>query len=77
MSENLDADSAEIWPYPIRYGQVKRHESDVVILGGGIAGVWAAIGAARQGAKVVLVETVVQEEALLLPCTFTTMEQTA
>ena len=45
-----------VWPYPIRYGQVKKFESDVVILGGGVAGVWSAIGAARQGAKVILVE---------------------
>ena len=30
--------------------------SDVLILGGGIAGCWAAISAARKGANVVLVE---------------------
>ncbi len=60
MSETLETANGTneigVWPYPIRYGQVKKFESDVVILGGGIAGVWAAIGAARQGAKVVLVE---------------------
>ncbi len=44
------------WPYPIRYGEVKEVTADVVILGGGIAGCWAAIGAAKQGAKVILVE---------------------
>ena len=63
MSDALDtadaANGAEVWPYPIRYGQVKEFECDVVVLGGGIAGVWSAIGAARQGAKVILVEKTV------------------
>jgi succinate dehydrogenase/fumarate reductase flavoprotein subunit len=44
------------WPYPIRYGQEQVIETDVLVLGGGIAGCWAAIGAARQGVKVALVE---------------------
>ena len=33
-----------------------RVSADVLVLGGGIAGCWAAIGAAKRGAKVVLVE---------------------
>ena len=44
------------WPYPIRYGEQKEIEADVLVLGGGIAGCWAAISAARKGVKVVLVE---------------------
>ena len=44
------------WPYPIRYGQVKVVESDVLIVGGGIAGCHAAISAANAGAKVALAE---------------------
>ena len=44
------------WPYPIRFGEEKELEADVLVLGGGIAGCWAAISAARQGAKVVLME---------------------
>jgi len=44
------------WPYPIRYGQQDSHETDVLILGGGIAGVWAAIAARRSGAKVTIME---------------------
>ena len=44
------------WPYPIKFGEETELEADVLVLGGGIAGCWAAISAARQGAKVVLME---------------------
>jgi succinate dehydrogenase/fumarate reductase flavoprotein subunit len=44
------------WPYAIQYGGEQVVETDVLVLGGGIAGCWAAISAARQGVKVVLVE---------------------
>ena len=44
------------WPYPIKFGEESELEADVVVLGGGIAGCWAAISAARSGAKVVLME---------------------
>ena len=44
------------WPYPVGYGQEKEVEAEVLVLGGGIAGCWAAISAARKGAKVVIVE---------------------
>ncbi|MBR5707769.1 MAG: FAD-dependent oxidoreductase [Oscillospiraceae bacterium] len=44
------------WPYPIKFGEEKEVETDVLVLGGGIAGCWAAITAARNGAKVVLLE---------------------
>jgi len=44
------------WPYPVRYGEEREIEADVLVLGGGIAGCWAAISAARKGLKVVLVE---------------------
>ena len=44
------------WPYSVNYGRENEFECDVLVLGGGIAGCWAAIGAARQGAKVILVE---------------------
>jgi succinate dehydrogenase/fumarate reductase flavoprotein subunit len=44
------------WPYPIRYGQQDSYETDVLILGGGIAGVWAAIAARRTGARVTIME---------------------
>ena len=44
------------WPYPIKYGEEAEYEADVLVLGGGIAGCWAAISAARQGAKVTILE---------------------
>ena len=44
------------WPYPIKFGEEKELETDVLILGGGIAGCWAAISAARTGAKVTILE---------------------
>ena len=44
------------WPYPIKFGEETELEADVLVLGGGIAGCWAAITAARHGAKVVLME---------------------
>ena len=44
------------WPYPVRYDEEQQIDADVLILGGGIAGCWAAISAARQGLRVALVE---------------------
>ena len=50
-----DLSSAE-WPYPIEYDMETEVSADVLVLGGGIAGCWAAITAARKGAKVAIVE---------------------
>ncbi|MGD0658999.1 MAG: FAD-dependent oxidoreductase [Syntrophorhabdales bacterium] len=44
------------WPYPVRFDQEQEIDADVLVIGGGIAGCWAAISAARQGVKVALVE---------------------
>jgi succinate dehydrogenase/fumarate reductase flavoprotein subunit len=45
------------WPYPIRYEKEQTIETDVLVIGGGIAGCWASISAARKkGVKVALVE---------------------
>ena len=44
------------WPYPIRYNKEQKIVTDVLIIGGGIAGCWAAISAARNGVKVAMVE---------------------
>ncbi|MFC1639477.1 FAD-dependent oxidoreductase [Gemmatimonadota bacterium] len=48
-------DSIE-WPYPTEWNEAETVTGDVLVLGGGIAGCWAAIGAVRRGARVVLVE---------------------
>lgn len=44
------------WPYPVRYGEEREVTADVLVLGGGLAGCYAAIAAARKGQKVVLVD---------------------
>jgi succinate dehydrogenase/fumarate reductase flavoprotein subunit len=44
------------WPYAIGYDKEQEIETDVLVIGGGIAGCWAAISAAGKGAKVALVE---------------------
>jgi succinate dehydrogenase/fumarate reductase flavoprotein subunit len=44
------------WPYPICYDREQTVDTDVLVIGGGIAGCWAAISAARKGVRVALVE---------------------
>ena len=44
------------WPYPIKYGVINNVDSDVLVIGAGIAGGAAGIAAARRGAKVVVVD---------------------
>jgi succinate dehydrogenase/fumarate reductase flavoprotein subunit len=44
------------WPYPIRYDQENVIDTDVLIIGGGIAGCHAAVSAANHGARVVVAE---------------------
>jgi len=52
-----EAGSTPEWPYPILYEQEREVETDVLVIGGGIAGCWAALSAARsKGVKVALVE---------------------
>ena len=52
----LEMGHAPSWPYPVRLDQEQEVDTDVLVIGGGIAGCWAAISAARQGLKVALVE---------------------
>ena len=54
--EELIGEHAPKWPFPVSYGKENEVDCDVLVLGGGIAGCWAAIGASRQGARVVMVE---------------------
>ena len=44
------------WPYPVDYEKENHVSADVLVLGGGLAGCFAAISAARKGLKVVLVD---------------------
>ena len=44
------------WPYPVNYGAENYSETDILILGGGLAGTAAAIEAAGRGATVALVD---------------------
>lgn len=44
------------WPYPIRYEKEREIETDVLVLGGGVAGCFAAISAARKGVRVAVLE---------------------
>jgi len=44
------------WPYPVNYGKENEVSTDVLILGGGIAGCHAAINAAKRGVKVAVVD---------------------
>ncbi len=44
------------WPYPVRFGEEREIDTDVLVIGGGIAGCWAAISAARTGVRVALLE---------------------
>ena len=54
--EELMKRNAPEWPYPVHYAKENEVSTDVLVLGGGIAGCWAAISAARKGLKVVLVD---------------------
>ena len=44
------------WPYPIEYDEEERLSCDVLVIGGGIAGSFAAASAAKKGASVILLE---------------------
>ena len=44
------------WPYENELNKREENVSDVLVLGGGIAGCYAAIAAARKGMSVTLVE---------------------
>jgi succinate dehydrogenase/fumarate reductase flavoprotein subunit len=56
MEPGLERPWSRGWPYPVRYEAETEVSSDVVVLGGGLAGCFAAIAAARKGASVTLVD---------------------
>ena len=55
-SKESAIDGLSAWPYPVDYGKENEVSTDVLILGGGVAGCHAAIMAARKGAKVAIVD---------------------
>ncbi len=54
--KHLEAEISTAWPYPVKYGQETREACDVLIIGGGLAGCFAAISATKRGAKVIVVD---------------------
>jgi len=44
------------WPYPVDYGKMNEIVTDVLVIGGGVAGLQASISAARKGVKVAVAE---------------------
>ena len=60
------------WPYANETGITEKLSCDVLVLGGGLAGCYAAIAAARRGQSVILVEKVLLKEAALPELALTT-----
>jgi len=54
-NEIVETKGVPEWPYPIRYEREREVSAGVLVLGGGIAGCWAAISAARKGVNAVRV----------------------
>ncbi|MEM2465239.1 MAG: FAD-dependent oxidoreductase [candidate division WOR-3 bacterium] len=44
------------WPYPVNYEKINEVQVEVLVIGGGISGSWAAITAAKRGASAAVVE---------------------
>ena len=63
MNVPHDAGRLYPWPYRIAYGAERSYDCDVLVIGGGIAGCWAAISAARCGAKVIILEKAATERS--------------
>ena len=52
---NYGAEPAQ-WPFPVKYGEENRIETDVLIIGAGVAGSMAGLMAARRGVRVAVVD---------------------
>ena len=44
------------WPYPVNYDKINEVVTDVLVIGGGVAGLQAAINAVKKGVKVAVAE---------------------
>ncbi len=51
-----DGSGPLVWPYPIQWDQTEEIDTDVLVIGGGASGCFAALGAVARGARVVLLE---------------------
>ncbi|MDR2615611.1 MAG: FAD-binding protein [Oscillospiraceae bacterium] len=57
MNERINYGSVPAeWPYPVKYGEETRVETDVLIIGAGVAGAMAGLMAARRGVRVAVVD---------------------
>ena len=56
LYDEMTGQGSAVWPYPVAYGKENEFTADVLVIGGGIAGCHAAINAAKQGAKVIVME---------------------
>ncbi len=56
IDTNYDPRFPVEWPYPVDYEKETEMECDVLVLGGGLSGCFAAIKAAKRGKKVILVD---------------------
>lgn len=57
MSKHLNYGSTPAkWPFPIKYDVENRIETDVLVIGAGVAGSMAGIRAARRGVKVAVID---------------------
>ncbi|MDR1589742.1 MAG: FAD-binding protein, partial [Oscillospiraceae bacterium] len=57
MTEQINYGSVPAkWPYPVKYDVENRIETDVLIIGAGVAGAMAGLLAARRGVKVAVVD---------------------
>ena len=57
MTEQINYGSAPAeWPYPVKYDVENRIDTDVLIIGAGVAGSMAGLMAARRGVKVAIVD---------------------
>ena len=57
MSKNINYGSTPAeWPFPVKYDVENRIETDVLIIGAGVAGAMAGLAAARRGVKVAIID---------------------
>ncbi len=56
MEYQASAQKRLAWPYPVHYGKVNQVTVDVLVIGGGLAGGCAGLGAVRRGCSVAVVD---------------------